>query len=137
MGGFCRLGYIMVFKVRSIDGVIDPRINLNGRPTKSDKPLTNKQIREREFLSLLRKVKPLLAPAIATAFKISQNEDGKDVDKLKASALIIGLYKELLGDAYDMKYDEQDAEEVQPTNKSPVFSLTMISGGKEIEKVEE
>jgi hypothetical protein len=124
----------MVFKVRSIDGAIDPRINLNGRPAKPDKPLTNKQLREREFLSLLRKVKPLLAPAIATAFKISQSAEGKDVDKLKASALIIGLYKELLGDAYNFKYDEEEGQELQPTTKAPVFSLTMLKNTDEDKK---
>jgi hypothetical protein len=43
----------------------------------------------------------------------------------------------LIKDVYSTEYDEQEGQEIQHTNKAPVFSLTMISGGKEIDKVEE
>jgi hypothetical protein len=125
----------MVFKVKQADGTIDPRININGRAPKPDTPITNIQVRNRELISLLRKVKPLLSVSIKTAFEIVQDEDSKDVDRLKASALIIGLYKDLVKDVYDKDYDEKEVEEeIQPVNKAPIFSLTMVKNGEEIKK---
>lgn len=126
----------MAFKPKLADGTIDPNINVNGRPAKGqEKPLTNRQIREREFLSLLRKLKPLVAQSIATACKIMGNEEASDANRLKAATIILEEWKSSLSHAYDKNYDEAEGEEVQPAgSKAPIFSLTMMSGGKEIEK---
>ena len=129
----------MVFKARRHNnGEIDENINLNGRVDgKKAAPLTNKQVRDREFISLIRKLKPHLTSSVKTVMEIIESEDSTDQNKLKAAALVIQMYKELVKDVYDQQYDEQEGVEIQPTTKAPVFSLTMISGGKEIDKVEE
>jgi hypothetical protein len=69
--------------------------------------------------------------------EIIESEDSSDQNKLKSAALVLQIYRELIKDVYSTEYDEQEGQEIQPTTKAPVFSLTMISGGKEIDKVEE
>lgn len=123
---------------KTVNGVVDPKINTKGRPLAEEveKKLTNRQLREREFLSLARKIKPLQASAIATAAKIMQNDAASDMNKLKASALLISVYQELIKEVYSKENDASDvpaAEEIQPANKGPVFSLSIV-GGKESEK---
>lgn len=122
----------MVFKRKELNGgEIDENINLSGRiDGKKAPPLTNKQVRDREFISLIRKLKPLLAPSVATVLKIGQSEDATDQNKLKASALILQLYKDLIKDVYSQEYDDQEGQEIQPTTNAPVFSLTMISNNE-------
>ena len=119
---------------KTINGVVDPKINTKGRPLveeETEKKLTNRQKRERELMVLARKFKPLQAGAIATSAKIMQNEKASDQNRLKASALIISVYQELLKDVYSKEYDEStDVQEIQPTNKAPVFSLTMVKNGE-------
>lgn len=122
----------MVFK-KKVNGVIDEDINTGGRPLKGDerKKLTNRQIREKEFLSLARKFKPLQAAALATASKIMQNEESSDMNRLKASALILSVYQDLIKEVYDKDYDGDSGEEVQG-NKAAVFSLTMVKNGEAV-----
>lgn len=129
----------MVFKRKELNGgEIDPAINLNGRVGNSKAtPLTNKQVRDREFISLIRKLKPHLTSSVKTVMEINESKDATDQNRLKASALIIQLYKDLIKDVYSTDYDEQEGIEIQPTTKAPVFSLTMISGGKTTDKAEE
>jgi hypothetical protein len=113
------------FKTREENGgVIDYRIHTKGRPTY--KGLTNKEIREKEFLLLLRKLKPHISSAIGTAVKIMQNENSSEANRLKAAALILQNYKEIMKDAYDPTYDTQEAEEINQESV-PVFSLKMIN----------
>ncbi len=123
----------MVFR-KTVNGEVDADINTSGRPLKGDgaKKLTNRQIREKEFLSLARKFKPLQAAALATASKIMQNEESSDMNRLKASALIIATYQDLLKDVYDKDYDAEGADEIQQGNKAPLFSLTMVKNGKAV-----
>lgn len=121
----------MAFQKKTVDGEYDPKINLNGRPKGDGKKLTNRQIREREFLSLLRKVKPMLADSVSVASKILKNEEATHANRLKACVIIVELYKDMVESTYDEKYDEDEGEEVQPTNKSPVFSLTIVGGDKD------
>jgi hypothetical protein len=118
----------MAFK-KTVNGEYDPRINLGGRPKTDGKPLTNRQIRERDFLSFLRKIKPHVAVAIATACKIMQKEDATDANKLKAATIILAEYKQSLEATYNQDYDNEEGEEVNPVNK-PKFSLTMIKNGE-------
>ena len=121
---------------KTVNGVVDPKINTKGRPLAEEveKKLTNRQLREREFLSLARKFKPLLASAIATSGKIMQNEESSDQNRLKASALIISVYQDLIKEVYTDEGDSSDtpAEEIQPTNKATIFSLTMVKNDKEV-----
>lgn len=104
-------------------GVIDYRIHTKGRPSYNG--LTNKEIREKEFLLLLRKLKPHISSAIGTAVKIMQNENSSESNRLKAAALILANYKEIMKDAYDPTYDAQEAEEINEES-TPVFSLRVL-----------
>ena len=123
----------MAFK-KSVNGVIDPNINANGRPSREEKKLTNRELREREFMSLLRKLKPLVAQSIATAVAVMHNKEAKDMNKLKAATIILAEYKSSLEHTYDKAYDEQEGVEAQPTTAAPVFSLKMISNNEEVTK---
>ena len=119
---------------KTVNGVVDPKINTKGRPLveeETEKKLTNRQKRERELMVLARKFKPLQAVAIATSAKIMQNNQASDQNRLKASALIISVYQELLKDVYSKEYDEStDVQEIQPANKGAIFSLTMVKNGE-------
>lgn len=119
---------------KTVNGVVDPKINTKGRPLveeETEKKLTNRQKRERELMVLARKFKPLQAVAIATSAKIMQNDQASDQNRLKASALIISVYQELLKDVYSKEYDEStDVQEIQPANKGAIFSLTMVKNGE-------
>lgn len=107
-------------------------INKNGRPKGMSvfKDKTARQIREAELLSLLRKMKPLMSKSIMAASKIIDNEQATDQNKLKASALLLTHYRNLLLDLYKQD-DDSVAEEIQST---PVFSMKIVN---DIEDVEE
>ena len=124
----------MVFKRKELNGgEIDSAINLNGRIAgKKAEPLSNKDIRNREFISLIRKLKPHLTSSVKTLMEINESKDASDQNKLKASALIIQLYKDLIKDVYSTDYDEQEGEEIQPANKATIFSLTMVKNNEEV-----
>jgi hypothetical protein len=124
----------MAFQKKTAEGEYDPKINLNGRPKGDGKKLTNREVREREFLSLLRKLKPLVAQSISTACKIMGNEEASHQNRLKAATIILAEYKSALENTYNENYDEAEAEEVQPAGKGAVFSLKMISNNDEIKK---
>ena len=117
-----------------LGGEIDPRINTKGNPNfgkgyVAPKATTNRQLREREFMGLLRKIKPHQADAIMTAVRIMKNPEAADANKLKSAALIISLYRELVADVYDQSYDNEDSEvgEVQQ-QQTALFSLKVVNG---------
>lgn len=111
----------MVFKAR-VDGQVDPNINVAGRPKGTGEVLTNRKIREKELLNLLRKLKPHVAASISTAANIMGSKDASDQNKLKASVVILKAYTELVGDVYgeDAETDEETVEEVQPQQGAQV-----------------
>lgn len=102
--------------------------NPNGRPKKdrdSDK-VTNRELKERELLMLLRKIKPHVAEAIFQAAKIMKNEEAAHQNQLKAAALLLENYRKLSLDLYDGEdIAEQEGTEVQQNNAA-VFSLKVI-----------
>lgn len=115
----------MVFKKKAdLNGQIDPRINTEGR-IKGIKDKSRREIKEGEILSLLRKIKPHIAESVMTASRIMKNPEAADANKLKSAALLIGLYKDLLKDAYEGGDEEQEGVEIQPPAQA-VFSLKMI-----------
>lgn len=85
---------------------------------------TNKQLKERELLLLMRKIKPLLTESVMQTAKILRDPDSAESSKLKAAALLIETYRKLTIDLYDGN-PEEEAKEVQPIN-APVFSLRVI-----------
>lgn len=124
----------MAFK-KTVNGVLDPNINANGRPSREEKKLTNRELREREFMSLLRKLKPLVAQSIATAVSVMQNKEASHMNQLKAATIILAEYKSSLEHVYDAAYDAEEGVEAQPTGpKAPIFSLTMVKNGEELSK---
>lgn len=106
--------------------------NPAGRPRLKDldKP-TNRTLREKSLLELIRKFRPLQTKAIQAAVNILDNKESADQNKLKSAALIISTYKDLLKDVYDYRYDEEEAEEMQVENQMPKFSLHVIKDKNE------
>lgn len=115
-------------KKEDLNGQIDPNINKNGRIKSADK-LTNRQLRERELLSLLRKLKPHVSDSIVTAADIMKNEEASHQNKLKAAVILLDNYQKMVLELYDAGYDEEEGEEVQQQN-APIFSLKVV-GNKE------
>ena len=100
--------------------------NAAGRPkvVDADKP-TNRSLREKAMLELVRKFRPLQSKAIAAAVNILDNKDASENGKLRSAALIIQTYKDLLKETYDYRYDADDAVPMQEDNK-PAFTLHML-----------
>ncbi len=99
--------------------------NIHGRPVSMLKPgRTNREIRSDELMKLLRKFSPHQTKAIQTAVKIIENDAAADANRLKASALIIQTFRQLLLDTFDHRYDTEENNEIQ--DNSPVFSLKII-----------
>jgi len=122
----------MVFKARKDnDGNVDENINRSGR-IKGASEMSRRALKDRELISLLRKIKPHMAESIMTAAKIMKSDQAADANKLKASALLISVYKELLKDAYDGD-DESEGTEIQ--SNGPVFSLTMVKNDKPVDSI--
>lgn len=115
----------MVFKRREANGgEIDSNINTQGR-LKPEKVITKRSIREKELLSLLRKIKPHLSDSIMTAASIMKNKEASHMNQLKACTVLLGAYKDLINDVYNGEDPEEEGTEVQP--QGTVFSLRMIN----------
>lgn len=117
----------MAFKSKEeLGGQVDPNINTKGRIKSADK-LTNRQLRERELLSLLRKLKPHVSDSIMTAADIMNNKEASHQNKLKAAVILLDNYQKMVMELYDSDYDEEEGEEVQQSS-APLFSLKVING---------
>jgi hypothetical protein len=127
-----------MFKSKEELGYVDPKINTRGRPiTDRSKPKTKRQIKNDEFLSLLRRVKPHMTESINTAVKIMKNEKAADNSRLKAATILLQAYKELVEDVYggDEPDDENDVpKEVQPANPGVILSMRVVNQDKEDEE---
>jgi len=120
-----------MFKSREENGgEVDPRINRGGRPVNERKEFSNRVLRSKAFLEMVRRFKPHQAAAINAAVKIMKTNEASDSNKLKAAALLIAEYRTLLKETYDARYDDEENTPMQEENK-PVFSLTMINGDKQ------
>lgn len=102
-------------------------INLKGRPKgiKSKAP-TNRELREKELLMLLRKIKPWVAESVMQAGRILRNEEASHMNQLKAATLLLDAYRKLTLDLYNGEDDEEEATAVVQQDNSPVFSLKVI-----------
>lgn len=90
----------------------------------AEKP-TNRILRERSLLEMVRKFRPLQSKAIAAAVHILDNKDASENGKLRSAALIIQTYKDLIKEVYDQKYDDSEGTPMQEENK-PAFTLHML-----------
>jgi hypothetical protein len=117
----------LVFKKREeLGGMTDPNINIGGRRPKDGKE-TNRSLKERELLMLLRRIRPHVADAIMQAAKIMKNEEAAHQNQLKAATILLDNYRRLTLDLYESEDPDAEATEVQAQNQ-PTFSLKMISG---------
>lgn len=98
--------------------------NLAGIKPPAVKKKSNKEMRFNELMKLTRKLKPHLSKAIITASQILEDSEARHQDQLKASALIIQTYRDLVKDLYDYRYDNEEAQEEVQGNT--LFSLTMV-----------
>lgn len=120
-------------------GKVDSRINTRGRPLKGDeKTLTRREAKDKELLSLARKLKPHLASGLKEAVSILENKDAADANKIKVVAFLYKTYHELLDDVYapsredEIPEDQTVVQEVQPQNQ-PILSLRIVEPKSEEE----
>ena len=103
--------------------------NPAGRPKKEsifEKP-TNRELKERELVMLLRKIKPQVAEAIITAAQIMKNEEASHQNQLKAATILLDNYRRLVLDVYDgEEVADKEGTEIQQHN-APVFSLKVVN----------
>lgn len=125
----------MPFKSREeLGGEIDSNINKLGRIDKNHKP-TAKEIKQKELMSLLRKLKPLMSKSVGVASKIIDSEDSSEAGKLKAAALLIKTYQDLVIEVYDDSKNADgtplEAQEIDQS-KAPVFSMTIVNSPEDL-----
>ena len=131
----------MVFKARKDNGgQIDSAINTRGRPLKKDtQTLTRREAKDKEMLTLARKLKPGAQVALKEALKILNNEQASEAAKLKAAEIYLKYFTLTMDKLYapsgadELPEEQTKVEDVQPDNR-PIFSLRMISDtDKEVE----
>ena len=123
----------MVFKKRSGNGgQIHEDINVKGRPLKKDqKSLTRREAKDKEMLTLARKLKPGAQVALKEALKILNNDKASEAAKLKAAEIYLKYFHLTVNTLYapsaadEIPESETKVEDVQPDNR-PVFSLKII-----------
>lgn len=123
----------MVFKARKDNGgQIDPAINKLGRPLKKDeKTLTRREAKDKEMLTLARKLKPGAQIALKEALKILNNDKASEAAKLKAAEIYLKYFHLTVDKLYaasgadEIPESETKVEDVQPDNR-PLFSLKML-----------
>ena len=121
-------------------GVPDKNVNRKGRPLKKDtQTLTRREAKDKEMLTLARKLKPGAQVALKEALKILNNEKASEAAKLKAAEIYLKYFTLTMDKLYapsgadELPEEQTKVEDVQPDNR-PVFSLRMISDtDKEVE----
>lgn len=94
---------------------------------------TRRQMKDKELLSLLMKVKPHIADSILAAAKIMRNDQAQDTNKLRAATILLQQYKELLDALYDAKGEVEDDDTDNDNGSSAIFSLKVVNN-EETEK---
>ena len=105
-------------------------INRSGRKPGVEKALTNRALKERELLMLLRKIRPYVSSAVTQAAKIMNNDEASDQNSLRAAAILLDAYRKLTLDLYDSSEPEAEGVEVQQQNQ-PTLSLRVIGNNDE------
>jgi hypothetical protein len=111
---------------------IDPNIYTGPKTMPQDLPkLTNRELREKEMMSLIRKLKPEIRKAMKVALALMEDKEVPAATRLAASKFVFQEYKGLLGDLYKDKYDDEQGDVIQ--DNTPVFSL-YVNNNKDAEK---
>jgi hypothetical protein len=124
-------GEFMPFKSKEeLAGQTDPNINTKGQFKSPNRP-TKRKIKEKEMLSLLRKLKPHVAEAVRKAAEIMGTPDASHQNQLKAAVILLDNYKQMVNEVYDKEDD--DGEVAQPVQQEnvPLFSLKVVNGDSE------
>lgn len=111
----------------------DPRINRSGRPTDDERfaKKTNRELRQRELLLLLRKFKPHVASAVMRAVDVMDDKEAAHQNQLKAATIILDNYRKLVIDLYGDDVDgDEEGVPVQEENK-PIFSMKVVDFTKQ------
>ena len=131
----------MVFKKRSENGgQIHEDINVKGRPLKKDqKSLTRREAKDKEMLTLARKLKPGAQVALKEALKILNNDKASEAAKLKAAEIYLKYFTLTMDKLYapsaadELPEEEMKIQDVQPDNR-PVFSLKILHSEEDNEE---
>ena len=114
-------------------GVPDKNVNRKGRPLKKDeKTLTRREAKDKEMLTLARKLKPGAQVALKEALKILNNDKSSEAAKLKAAEIYLKYFHLTVNTLYapsaadEIPESETKVEDVQPDNR-PVFSLKILN----------
>ena len=114
-------------------GVPDKNVNRKGRPLKKDeKTLTRREAKDKEMLTLARKLKPGAQVALKEALKILNNDKASESAKLKAAEIYLKYFHLTVNTLYapsaadEIPESETKVEDVQPDNR-PVFSLKILN----------
>ena len=138
--------YDMTF-VKTVDngGVRDPKISITGRPRKDqeeEKKVTRRSLRQQEFFTVARKVKPHVTKALMTMVRLLDDPNSSEATKLKAADAVLSHYKSLVKEAFvdenDRELQELDnggeaPEAIQP-KESSAFTLHYIAPKTEATK---
>ena len=113
-------------------GKRDININKLGRPLKKDtQTLTRREAKDKEMLTLARKLKPGAQVALKEALKILNNDKASEAAKLKAAEIYLKYFHLTVDKLYqpsgadELPEDQTKVEDVQPDNR-PIFSLRML-----------
>ena len=113
-------------------GVPDKNVNRKGRPLKKDeKTLTRREAKDKEMLTLARKLKPGAQIALKEALKILNNDKASETAKLKAAEIYLKYFHLTVDKLYqpsgadELPEGQTKVEDVQPQHK-PAFSLHML-----------
>ena len=114
-------------------GQTDPNINKMGRPLKKDtQTLTRREAKDKEMLTLARKLKPGAQIALKEALKILNNDKASEAAKLKAAEIYLKYFHLTVDKLYqpsgadELPEDQVEVSDVQPDNR-PVFSLKILN----------
>ena len=121
-------------------GVPDKNVNRRGRPLKGDeKTLTRREAKDKEMLTLARKLKPGAQVALKEALKILNNDKASEAAKLKAAEIYLKYFHLTVDKLYqpsgadELPEDQVEVTDVQPDNR-PLFSLKMLPQPEEKEE---
>ena len=121
-------------------GVPDKNVNRKGRPLKKDtQTLTRREAKDKEMLTLARKLKPGAQIALKEALKILNNDKASEAAKLKAAEIYLKYFHLTVDKLYaasgadELPESETQVEDLQPKHK-PAFSLHMIPLPQDIEE---
>ena len=118
-------------------GKRDPNISKRGRPLKGDeKTLTRREAKDKEFLTLARKLKPGAQVALKEALKILNNPNASEAGKLKAADIYLKYFQLTIDKLYapsaadELPEEDTKVEDVQPQGQ-PILSLRIVDQQKE------